>query len=48
MNEGTVAPTVGAVVRDAVEADMEAVARIYAHYVEHGLATFEEVPPTGA
>jgi phosphinothricin acetyltransferase len=48
VNEGTVAPTVGAVVRDAVEADMQAVARIYAHYVEHGLATFEEVPPTGA
>ena len=34
--------------RDAVEADMEAVARIYGHYVEHGLATFEEVPPTAA
>jgi L-amino acid N-acyltransferase YncA len=34
------------VVRDAAEADMEAVARIYAHHVEHGLATFEEVPPT--
>ena len=27
---------------------MAAVARIYGHYVEHGLATFEEVPPTAA
>ena len=34
------------VVRDAVEADMAAVAGIYAHHVEHGLATFEEVPPS--
>jgi phosphinothricin acetyltransferase len=33
-------------VRDAAEADMEAVARIYAHYVDHALATFEEVAPT--
>jgi phosphinothricin acetyltransferase len=48
VNEKTVARTAGAVVRDAVEADMEAVARIYGHYVEHGLATFEEVPPTAA
>jgi L-amino acid N-acyltransferase YncA len=48
VNEKTVARTAGVVVRDAVEADMEAVARIYGHYVEHGLATFEEVPPTAA
>lgn len=33
-------------VRDAGEADMEAVQAIYAHHVLHGLATFEEVPPT--
>ena len=33
-------------IRDAAEADMEAVARIYAHYVERGLATFEESSPT--
>jgi phosphinothricin acetyltransferase len=38
--------TASLVVRDAAEADMEAVARIYAHYVERGLATFEEVSPT--
>lgn len=42
------ARTVGAVVREATGADMEAVARIYAHYVERGLATFEEVAPTAA
>jgi phosphinothricin acetyltransferase len=44
---GKIAARTGDVVaRDAAEADMEAVARIYAHHVEHGLATFEEVPPT--
>jgi phosphinothricin acetyltransferase len=48
LDERTLARTGSAVVRDAIEADMEAVARIYAHYVEHGLATFEEVAPTGA
>jgi L-amino acid N-acyltransferase YncA len=48
VNERTIARTAGAVVRDAVKADMEAVARIYGHYVEHGLATLEEVAPTGA
>ena len=46
MNEGSIAQASGPVVRDAAEADMEAVARIYAHYVEHGLATFEELAPT--
>jgi L-amino acid N-acyltransferase YncA len=35
-----------AVVRDAGEADMAAVQRIYAHHVLHGLATFEEIPPS--
>jgi len=33
-------------VRDALEADMVAVREIYAHYVLHSLATFEETPPT--
>jgi L-amino acid N-acyltransferase YncA len=33
-------------VRDAREADMEAVRDIYAHYVLHSLATFEETAPT--
>jgi len=34
------------VVRDGSEADMAAVRDIYAHYVLHSLATFEETPPT--
>jgi L-amino acid N-acyltransferase YncA len=33
-------------IRDATEADMAAVRRIYEHHVLYGLATFEEVPPT--
>jgi L-amino acid N-acyltransferase YncA len=32
-------------IRDANETDMDAVRAIYAHYVLHGLATFEEEPP---
>ena len=36
----------GVVIRDATEVDMAEVQRIYAHHVLHGLATFEEVPPT--
>jgi L-amino acid N-acyltransferase YncA len=36
----------GPVVRDARESDLAAVAAIYAHHVMHGLATFEEVPPS--
>jgi phosphinothricin acetyltransferase len=33
-------------VRDAAAADMPAIQAIYAHHVLHGLATFEEVPPS--
>jgi phosphinothricin acetyltransferase len=33
------------IVRDAAAYDMSAVARIYAHHVLQGLATFEEQPP---
>ena len=33
-------------VRDANETDMSAVAGIYAQHVLHGLASFEEVPPS--
>jgi L-amino acid N-acyltransferase YncA len=32
--------------RDATPDDMDAVARIYGHYVETSVYTFEEVPPT--
>jgi phosphinothricin acetyltransferase len=40
------APPVATLVRGATEADMAAVRDIYAHYVLHSLATFEETPPT--
>jgi phosphinothricin acetyltransferase len=33
-------------VRDASDADMHAVAKIYATHVLHGLASFEEIPPS--
>ena len=33
-------------VRDAETGDLSAVQAIYAHHVRHGLASFEEVPPT--
>jgi L-amino acid N-acyltransferase YncA len=33
-------------IRNASEADMGRVQQIYAHHVLHGLATFEEVPPS--
>ena len=33
-------------VRDAAETDVPAIQAIYAHHVLHGLATFEEVPPS--
>ena len=32
--------------RDAAVPDMAVVQTIYAHHVWHGLATFEEVPPS--
>ncbi|WP_250499270.1 GNAT family N-acetyltransferase [Caballeronia sp. GAWG1-5s-s] len=34
------------IIRDAASSDFDAIARIYAHYVLHALATFEEAPPT--
>lgn len=33
-------------IRDASRTDAPAIARIYAHHVERGLATFEEEPPS--
>ena len=39
-------PRPAALVRDARDEDLGAIARIYAHHVSHGLASFEEVPPT--
>lgn len=38
--------SLGVIVRDSNEADMATVQRIYEHHVLHGLASFEEVPPT--
>jgi L-amino acid N-acyltransferase YncA len=35
-------------IRDATEADLPAIAAIYAHHVLHGTGTFEEVPPSEA
>jgi len=35
-----------ATVRDTHDGDLAAIQAIYAHHVLHGLATFEEVPPT--
>ena len=32
-------------IRDCAAADMGPVQRIYAHHVEHGLGSFEEIPP---
>lgn len=32
-------------IRDAIDANFETITRIYAHYVLHALATFEETPP---
>lgn len=34
------------VIRDATEADLPAIQTIYAHHVLHGVASFEETPPS--
>jgi phosphinothricin acetyltransferase len=36
------------VVRDSEDADLPAIAAIYAHHVTHGFGSFEEVPPEPA
>ena len=36
------------ILRAAEESDFDAIQRIYAHHVLHGLASFEEVPPDRA
>jgi phosphinothricin acetyltransferase len=46
MNRGN-SPAAPAV-RDAKEADIPAITEIYAGHVRHGLASFEEVPPSAA
>ena len=39
---------IGPLVRDAADADMEAVTAIYAHHVLTGCASFEETPPSSS
>jgi L-amino acid N-acyltransferase YncA len=34
------------IVRESVEADLEAIEAVYAHHVAHGLGSFEETPPS--
>jgi L-amino acid N-acyltransferase YncA len=41
-------PSQPTIIRDTVEADLPAIQAIYEQAVLHGLATFEEVPPTVA
>jgi L-amino acid N-acyltransferase YncA len=36
------------ILREATDADAEAIAEIYGHHVIHGLGTFEEIPPSVA
>lgn len=33
-------------IRESIDADVDAIQRIYAHHVLHGFGSFEEVPPT--
>lgn len=44
----TARPKAQVLIRPSTEADMAAVTEIYGHHVAHGLASFEEEPPTRA
>ena len=48
MSPESLDPAQALAIRNALEADMAAVQVIYSHYVLHGLATFEEIPPDTA
>jgi L-amino acid N-acyltransferase YncA len=39
-------PSIVPLLRDAAEADLPAIQAIYAHHVLHGVASFEETPPS--
>jgi L-amino acid N-acyltransferase YncA len=39
-------PKLAVRIRDAADADLDAITKIYAHHVRHGLASFEVVAPT--
>ena len=41
-------PEASIVLRDSTDADIPAIARIYGHWVRHGLASFELEPPDAA
>ena len=45
MNQSDPAPTSAIVIRDATDQDAVEIQRIYAHHVETGTASFEEVAP---
>ena len=47
MTRSSDTPRARIVVRDATEADIESIQAIYSHHVRNGLATFEELPPSG-
>ncbi|TEA77508.1 GNAT family N-acetyltransferase [Allopusillimonas ginsengisoli] len=42
----SIQPQAGLEIRDARPEDMEQIQRIYAHHVQHSIATFEEIPPS--
>jgi phosphinothricin acetyltransferase len=42
----TTQPKIAVTVRDSRDADLPGIHAIYAHHVLHGLASFEEVPPS--
>ncbi|SOY40944.1 GNAT family N-acetyltransferase [Cupriavidus taiwanensis] len=44
-SQGTRQPRPAFTLRDATRADIAAIHAIYAHHVQHGRASFEEVPP---
>ena len=46
MNDASAAAAL--IIRDSEDADIEAIAAIYAHHVRTGFGSFEEVPPSAA
>ena len=46
LNASARQPDTGITIRDALETDMADIHAIYAHHVRHGLASWEDIPPT--